>query len=741
MSRFDTHRTPKLTFTPTAAGSITHPADSGDVAISIDPTTYVLRVHDSSTGDWALTARAKLDATADPTTSDDDSAGYSAGSLWVDVTNDKSWVCVDASTGAAVWKQTGGTGAGTTDHGALTGLADDDHTQYIKDSEFTAADTVLLGTGSGTFTELQHGFSKTTAPTGTDDNTAGWAVGSIWIDTTGDTIYICYDATTSNALWQEVGAGGGGSITVQDEAGTVSDSAVTIIRVPEGTLVDNGTGDVSIREVPTGFQVEQLGTTTIGGSFTTVAEVIYKQITLTKAGLITSISAAIKGNGSNVGQTGVAIFADNSSAPGVLLAVGASDPFTNTLSTYKSTTAAWVSRPLNYYAEAGTYWIAFLHGPYATPLATQLAYASGTGSDYRLAFGSGGDYFADSSLVAEASTTNDYSIYADVYYGAGNVAGLDTDSVRYTAGSLTLNSTTWTAVSGPGTLTVPAQVGDVLSVSASVLWGAEAVGANLDFATMVSSSPVNYISGGNPATPDQGIMSLYGTAATDAGSENVSAAASIQYTVVAGDIENGNVTLQLRYRTGSASNKTLLATSTYPLHFSVVNLRSQAQRGYAQGTAFPSGPATGTHFVRTDLDYETFFYDGTNWVTSTVYSVSHYLTTAADAIAQTGVGGSSAFSSLQPVALLGGVHVTTTNTGANYWTITLRSIADGTTTATVRMTIDTSAESPDVYNNLEDTSGTAFALPVGGLRFHAIKTGSPGTLTAGLTFQYRLIAT
>jgi len=37
-----------------------------------------------------------------------------------------------------------------TDHGSLAGLLDDDHTQYVKESEFTAAEDILVGTGSGT---------------------------------------------------------------------------------------------------------------------------------------------------------------------------------------------------------------------------------------------------------------------------------------------------------------------------------------------------------------------------------------------------------------------------------------------------------------------------------------------------------------------------------------------------------------------------------------------------------------
>lgn len=53
----------------------------------------------------------KVDATAAPTVNDDAGDGYSVGSKWVDVTNDKCYVCVDATVGAAVWQQATGSGA------------------------------------------------------------------------------------------------------------------------------------------------------------------------------------------------------------------------------------------------------------------------------------------------------------------------------------------------------------------------------------------------------------------------------------------------------------------------------------------------------------------------------------------------------------------------------------------------------------------------------------------------------
>ena len=47
----------------------------------------------------------KYDATSAPGVTNDVDEGYSAGSLWVDVTNNKIYGCADASDGAADWNQ------------------------------------------------------------------------------------------------------------------------------------------------------------------------------------------------------------------------------------------------------------------------------------------------------------------------------------------------------------------------------------------------------------------------------------------------------------------------------------------------------------------------------------------------------------------------------------------------------------------------------------------------------------
>lgn len=44
-------------------------------------------------------------ATAAPTTGDDLNDGYAIGSRWIDITNDRAYVAVDVTVGAAVWKE------------------------------------------------------------------------------------------------------------------------------------------------------------------------------------------------------------------------------------------------------------------------------------------------------------------------------------------------------------------------------------------------------------------------------------------------------------------------------------------------------------------------------------------------------------------------------------------------------------------------------------------------------------
>lgn len=64
----------------------------------------------------------------------------------------------------------------------------------------------LRRTGTAAFIVLVDKHDATTAPGTSNDNTEGYAVGSTWIDVTGDAEYVCVDASTGAAVWQARGA-------------------------------------------------------------------------------------------------------------------------------------------------------------------------------------------------------------------------------------------------------------------------------------------------------------------------------------------------------------------------------------------------------------------------------------------------------------------------------------------------------------------------------------------------------
>ena len=103
-------------------------------------------------------------ATINPTVSDDSSAGYSIGSQWVNTTSNTVYLCVDSSAAAAVWKEITQNPTPTDN---LAGTAD---------------------------------------PTVTDDSSAGYSIGSTWVNTVASTVFICVDATANTAVWHQTDA-------------------------------------------------------------------------------------------------------------------------------------------------------------------------------------------------------------------------------------------------------------------------------------------------------------------------------------------------------------------------------------------------------------------------------------------------------------------------------------------------------------------------------------------------------
>lgn len=52
--------------------------------------------------------------------------------------------------------------------------------------------------------DINHNYAAIVAPAVTDDINKGYSVGSQWIDTVTDKVYICTDNTKGTAVWKEL---------------------------------------------------------------------------------------------------------------------------------------------------------------------------------------------------------------------------------------------------------------------------------------------------------------------------------------------------------------------------------------------------------------------------------------------------------------------------------------------------------------------------------------------------------
>ena len=90
-----------VTINPDASETI-----NGVLTLVLVPNAWAIVYCDGSA--WQTFGSANvlnnLNATTAPTSSNDSTQGYSAGSIWIDTTADESYRCLDASAGTAVWE-------------------------------------------------------------------------------------------------------------------------------------------------------------------------------------------------------------------------------------------------------------------------------------------------------------------------------------------------------------------------------------------------------------------------------------------------------------------------------------------------------------------------------------------------------------------------------------------------------------------------------------------------------------
>ena len=173
-------------------------------------------------------------------------------------------------------------------------------------------------------------------------------------------------------------------------------------------------------------------------------------------------------------------------------------------------------------------------------------------------------------LVGEDTSDGDNKKKFNANSFLGGASAFVSDTVKYTAGNFTLNNTgDMAAVHASGLdLTVAASAGDLIILGVSGLLDRRTANAftMFDVGTIVSAAIVNRVSG--QAASGNGIMGWF--IDSDA-PEFARLSGGFPYAVVAGDIDSGNVTFRLLYRTNAANNVTLRANSTEPLWVWVYN--------------------------------------------------------------------------------------------------------------------------------------------------------------------------
>lgn len=83
-------------------------------------------------------------------------------------------------------------------------MASTKFTQFGQASN-TSETEISVGVKGGSNFKRLNNMTATTAPTATDDGSAGYTVGSTWFDITTGTLYVCSDSTNGAADWDAIG--------------------------------------------------------------------------------------------------------------------------------------------------------------------------------------------------------------------------------------------------------------------------------------------------------------------------------------------------------------------------------------------------------------------------------------------------------------------------------------------------------------------------------------------------------
>jgi len=159
--------------------------------------------------------RSSNNSTSDPSATDDNTGGWDVGSRWINTSNSKVWFAVDVSTGAAVWKDVTLTAASgshpvttsasdpTITDDANGGHAIGDHWINTTALRIYQAEDVTIGAAVWERIDSPKSTITTADPTAAADNTQGYEIHSMWINTnsTPPRSWVALDVSTGAAVW------------------------------------------------------------------------------------------------------------------------------------------------------------------------------------------------------------------------------------------------------------------------------------------------------------------------------------------------------------------------------------------------------------------------------------------------------------------------------------------------------------------------------------------------------------
>jgi len=153
--------------------------------------------------------------TTAPVATDDSGDGYTVWSLWMDTTNDKAYILVDSTVGAAVWVEVTLAPLKINQAATTAPTVTNDTSEWYEvgsnwydttnDKAYVLLDDSAWAAVWIETTEVwvKDNLSWIVAPVVTDDNTWGYTVWSTWVDTVTDKAYILVDSSTWAAVWKE----------------------------------------------------------------------------------------------------------------------------------------------------------------------------------------------------------------------------------------------------------------------------------------------------------------------------------------------------------------------------------------------------------------------------------------------------------------------------------------------------------------------------------------------------------